>query len=179
MPKNNPGSLAMSRTVLRILIKLNVLMGIFILALLIATLVAEDFVMKALMDAQEITVESAAHRRSDGRSAHEKMILVVAAQPVRASPAEDAAVVGSVAVLTACGGRDEEQGGAPAQVVARQADWARVTLATRVDKDTRDPFQLLVTWDSEPKGWVRLYEPGPVPGTRLRRWCTESWGPWP
>jgi hypothetical protein len=51
MPKDSPGSLAMSRTVLRILIKLNVLMGIFILALLIATLVAEDFVMKALMDA--------------------------------------------------------------------------------------------------------------------------------
>ena len=51
MPKDNPGSLAMSRTVLRILIKLNVLMGIFILALLIATLVAEDFAMKALFDA--------------------------------------------------------------------------------------------------------------------------------
>ena len=51
MPKDNPGSLAMSRAVLRILIRLNVLMGIFILALLIATIVAEDFAMKALMGA--------------------------------------------------------------------------------------------------------------------------------
>lgn len=51
MPKDNPGSLAMSRTFLRILVKLNVLMGIFILALLIATIVAEDFAMKALMGA--------------------------------------------------------------------------------------------------------------------------------
>jgi hypothetical protein len=51
MPQDNPGSLAMSRTVLRILIKLNVLMGIFILALLIATIVGEDFAMKALTGA--------------------------------------------------------------------------------------------------------------------------------
>ena len=38
----------MSRRVLRILIKLNLLMGVLILALLVASLVAEEFVMRAL-----------------------------------------------------------------------------------------------------------------------------------
>jgi Protein of unknown function (DUF2975) len=42
------GALGVSRRVLRILISLNVLMGVLILALLVATLVAREFVMRAL-----------------------------------------------------------------------------------------------------------------------------------
>ena len=48
MPESYPDALAISRRVLRILIKLNLLMGFLILALLIASLVAEGPVMRAL-----------------------------------------------------------------------------------------------------------------------------------
>ncbi len=41
-------SLAMSRTVLRVLIKLNLLLGTFIFVLLVASLVARDWIMTAL-----------------------------------------------------------------------------------------------------------------------------------
>jgi hypothetical protein len=48
MVKSYPDSLTLSRRVLRLLIYLNLLMGFLILALLIASLVAEDWVMRAL-----------------------------------------------------------------------------------------------------------------------------------
>ena len=48
MDQSHPRSLALSERVLGILIKLNLLMGIFIFGLLVASLVAEDFVMRAL-----------------------------------------------------------------------------------------------------------------------------------
>ena len=48
MTKSYPDTLMLSRRVLRVLIKLNLLMGALILALLIASLVAESWVMKAL-----------------------------------------------------------------------------------------------------------------------------------
>jgi hypothetical protein len=48
MAKPYPDILALSRTVLRLVIKLNLLMGVFILALLIASLIWESFVMRAL-----------------------------------------------------------------------------------------------------------------------------------
>ena len=48
MPESYPDTLALSRTVLRVLIKLNLLMGLLILMLLIASLVAEAPVMTAL-----------------------------------------------------------------------------------------------------------------------------------
>jgi hypothetical protein len=48
MPQSYPDALALSRRVLRVLIKLNLLMGFLILALLIASLVAEEAVMRAL-----------------------------------------------------------------------------------------------------------------------------------
>lgn len=46
--QSSPGALRVSRRVLRILIKLNLFMGVLILALLVASLVAEEFVMRAL-----------------------------------------------------------------------------------------------------------------------------------
>src|ERR1700756_522777 len=48
MPHSYPDTLALSRRVLRVLIILNLLMGAFILALLVASLVSEGPVMKAL-----------------------------------------------------------------------------------------------------------------------------------
>ena len=48
MSSRHPDTLALSSKVLRILIKLNLLMGALILALLIASLIAEDWVMRAL-----------------------------------------------------------------------------------------------------------------------------------
>jgi hypothetical protein len=48
MTKSYPDPLTLSRKVLRLLTKLNLLMGALILALLIASLVAESWVMKAL-----------------------------------------------------------------------------------------------------------------------------------
>jgi hypothetical protein len=48
MTKSYPDTLMLSRRVLRVLIKLNLLMGALIFALLIASLVAESWVMKAL-----------------------------------------------------------------------------------------------------------------------------------
>jgi hypothetical protein len=48
MPQSYPNPLAVSRRVLRLLIKLNVLMGLLILALLIASLVAANWVFTAL-----------------------------------------------------------------------------------------------------------------------------------
>ena len=48
MTKSYPDTLTLSRRVLRVLIKLNLLMGALILALLIASLVAESWVMRAL-----------------------------------------------------------------------------------------------------------------------------------
>jgi hypothetical protein len=48
MSSPNPDTLALSTTVLRILTKLNLLMGALIMALLIASLVADTFVMRAL-----------------------------------------------------------------------------------------------------------------------------------
>ena len=48
MTKLHVDALMLSRRVLRVLIKLNLIMGAFILALLIASLVAESWVMKAL-----------------------------------------------------------------------------------------------------------------------------------
>ena len=48
MSNSYPDTLAVSRKVLRLLVKLNVLMGLAILTLLIASLVARDFVMEAL-----------------------------------------------------------------------------------------------------------------------------------
>lgn len=48
MPKLYPDTLVLSRRVLRVLIKLNLLMGALIMALLIATLIAEGPVMRAL-----------------------------------------------------------------------------------------------------------------------------------
>jgi hypothetical protein len=48
MTKSHADALTLSRRVLRVLIKLNLLMGALILALLIASLVAESWVMKAL-----------------------------------------------------------------------------------------------------------------------------------
>jgi hypothetical protein len=48
MTKSYPDSLTLSRRVLRLLIKLNLLTGVLILALLIASLVAESWVMRAL-----------------------------------------------------------------------------------------------------------------------------------
>jgi len=46
--RSSPGALRISHRVLRLLIKLNLLMGILILALLVASLVAEGPVMRAL-----------------------------------------------------------------------------------------------------------------------------------
>jgi hypothetical protein len=48
MPRPNPAALALTRRLLRVLITLNQLMGVGILALLIATLIAPDLVMDAL-----------------------------------------------------------------------------------------------------------------------------------
>jgi hypothetical protein len=48
MPHSYPDTLALSRRVLRALIKLNLLVGALILGLLIASLVSEAWVMKAL-----------------------------------------------------------------------------------------------------------------------------------
>ena len=48
MTKSYPDPLTLSRRVLRVLIKLNLLMGALILALLIASLIAESWVMRAL-----------------------------------------------------------------------------------------------------------------------------------
>jgi Protein of unknown function (DUF2975) len=48
MTKSYPDTLTLSRKVLRVLIKLNLLMGFLILALLIASLIAESWVMRAL-----------------------------------------------------------------------------------------------------------------------------------
>src|ERR1043166_679556 len=48
MPRSYPDTLALSRKVLRVLIKLNLLMGVLILALLIASLIAGAWVMRAL-----------------------------------------------------------------------------------------------------------------------------------
>jgi hypothetical protein len=48
MTKSYPDTLTMSRRVLRVLTKLNLLMGGLILALLIASLIAESWVMRAL-----------------------------------------------------------------------------------------------------------------------------------
>jgi Protein of unknown function (DUF2975) len=48
MPRSYPDTLALSRRVLRVLIILNLLMGAFILALLVASLVSEGPVMGAL-----------------------------------------------------------------------------------------------------------------------------------
>lgn len=48
MTKPYPDILALSRTVLRLVIKLNLLMGVLILALLLASLIWETFVMRAL-----------------------------------------------------------------------------------------------------------------------------------
>jgi hypothetical protein len=48
MTKSYPDSLTLSRTVLRLLVKLNLLMGVLIFILLVASLVAEDWVMRAL-----------------------------------------------------------------------------------------------------------------------------------
>ena len=48
MSRSYPDALPLSHTVLRALIKLNLLMGFAILVLLIASLVARDFVMEAL-----------------------------------------------------------------------------------------------------------------------------------
>ena len=48
MSKSYPDPLTLSRKVLRVLIKLNLLMGALILALLIASLIAESWVMRAL-----------------------------------------------------------------------------------------------------------------------------------
>src|SRR2546429_9920197 len=48
MTKSYPDTLALSRRVLRVLIKLNLFMGPVILALLIASLIAESWVMRAL-----------------------------------------------------------------------------------------------------------------------------------
>jgi hypothetical protein len=48
MPNSYPGTLVLSRKVLRVVVILNLLMGGFILALLIASLVAEGPVMRAL-----------------------------------------------------------------------------------------------------------------------------------
>src|SRR5260370_7091894 len=47
MTKSYPDTLTLSRRVLRVLIKLNLLMGALILALLIASLLAESWVMRA------------------------------------------------------------------------------------------------------------------------------------
>ncbi len=48
MTKSYPDTLTLSRRVLRLLIQLNLLMGAFILALLIASLIADSWVMRAL-----------------------------------------------------------------------------------------------------------------------------------
>jgi len=48
MTKSYPDTLKLSRRVLRVLIKMNLLMGALILALLIASLIAESWVMRAL-----------------------------------------------------------------------------------------------------------------------------------
>ncbi|HEV7358678.1 MAG TPA: DUF2975 domain-containing protein [Steroidobacteraceae bacterium] len=48
MTKSYPDILALSRTVLRLVIKLNLLMGVLILALLLASLIWESFIMRAL-----------------------------------------------------------------------------------------------------------------------------------
>lgn len=48
MTKSYPDILALSRTVLRLVIKLNLLMGVLILALLLASLIWETFIMRAL-----------------------------------------------------------------------------------------------------------------------------------
>ncbi|MDP9145968.1 MAG: DUF2975 domain-containing protein [Actinomycetota bacterium] len=48
MTGSYPDTLALSRRVLRVLTALNLLMGVLIMALLIATFVAEDWVMRAL-----------------------------------------------------------------------------------------------------------------------------------
>ncbi len=48
MTRASPDTLALSRRVLRVLTALNLLMGVLIMVLLIATFVAEDWVMRAL-----------------------------------------------------------------------------------------------------------------------------------
>jgi len=48
MTKSYPDILALSRTVLRLVIKLNLLMGVLIRALLLASLIWETFILRAL-----------------------------------------------------------------------------------------------------------------------------------
>ena len=51
MPQSYPAALSLSRKVLRLLIKLNILMGIFIFGLLVTSFVASDFMARALIHA--------------------------------------------------------------------------------------------------------------------------------
>lgn len=48
MSETYPNPLGLTQTILKLLIKLNILFGVFILVLLVASLVAEDFMMRAL-----------------------------------------------------------------------------------------------------------------------------------
>ena len=64
----------------------------------------------------------------------------------------------------------------------RRGDWLQVgfpqagTLTYLADAhgvgDSADNPALMVKWAPTPAGWVRLYKPGPLPGTALRLW---SW----
>ena len=51
MPQSYPDALSLSRKVLRLLIKLNILMGILIFGLLVASIVARNFMAEALIHA--------------------------------------------------------------------------------------------------------------------------------
>jgi len=72
------------------------------------------------------------------------------------------------------------------QPLERRGDWMQVafpesgTPAYLVDAmglgESAENQALLVKWSSQPAGWVRLYQRGPVEGTSLRLWSWRYYG---
>lgn len=92
MPRPDPNALPMTRRVLQILIVLNLLMGMGILALLVASLIAPDLVFRAL------GVGDAAQNAALVRGMRMMMVLGIAAVPVaHLVLARLLAIVGTVA----------------------------------------------------------------------------------
>ena len=73
-----------------------------------------------------------------------------------------------------------------ANPLERRGDWLQVAFpeagipAYLADAsgvgEMADNQALLVKWAAQPAGWVRLYKPGPVAGTKIRTWSWKYYG---
>ena len=153
---------------------------------------------------------------AEGWTLHNRLMLILAVQPVRAEPLDgapfsgrgfpDGCLVGEAVWRTPVAGEFAPGRNAPphpledlevqrqpvkirevvAEPLERRGDWLQVAFPEAGAPsyladvsgvgEMAENQAMLVKWATQPAGWVRLYQAGPVAGTRIRLWSWKYYG---